>query len=331
MKHIRIFPICLLICFAVTLLAQQQKLEVVANSPKGPTQNLDQSQTVFVCFNQPMVPLMEAPQDEDVGPMLLVPRVRGKYRWMGTKMLAFIPADTLPSATAFKVSVPRGTKSISGQSLDQDYTWTFETPRPTVVQFNPDTADLNAQFFRYGLTKYERVILLKFNMRIDPGSLRDFIQLSEISKGSATAVPFSLRHPTERELSSSWHWTPFDHSIVVVPTRPLKPLCQYMVRCKAGLRAMQGPLGMESNSEFSFTTPKKLAITSIGKGKGGWGGGEVAVRFSNPLGSNWNIGQDKTFLFNPPIASSKLSFGTGSDSTFLSMAHSSRIGNTHSP
>ncbi|MCX6145307.1 MAG: Ig-like domain-containing protein [Ignavibacteriales bacterium] len=317
MKHIRILPICLLVCFAVTLPAQQQKLEVVANSPKGTTQSLDQSQTVFVCFNQPMVPLMEAPQDEDVGPMLLVPKVRGKYRWMGTKMLAFTPADTLPPATAFKVSVPRGTKSLSGQSLDQDYSWTFETPRPTVVQFNPDTADLNAQFFRYGLTKYERVILLKFNMRIDPGSLADFIQLSEISKGSAIAVPFSLRHPTEKELSSSWHWTPFDHSIVVIPTQPLKPLRQYMVCCKAGLRTMQGPLGMESNFEFSFTTPRKLAITSIGKGKGGWGGGEVAVRFSNPLGSNWNIGQDKTFLFNPPIASSKLSFGTGSDSTFL--------------
>ena len=122
---------------AATGIAQPKDLQVVVASPKGVTATPDQSQGVFVTFKQPMVPLQAVSFQEGAAVMQIQPAIPGKYRWMGTTTLAFVPASPLPNGTLFAVKIPAGTKSLSGQMLSAEYEWDFETPRPQITSADP--------------------------------------------------------------------------------------------------------------------------------------------------------------------------------------------------
>jgi len=55
-----------------------------------------------------MVALKAVPEDESSGPLVVEPAVKGKYRWLGTSTLTFVPTDTLPFSTVFRARVPAG-------------------------------------------------------------------------------------------------------------------------------------------------------------------------------------------------------------------------------
>src|SRR3972149_6131477 len=112
-------------------------LRVVVQAPRGATTSIDQSLTITVTFNQPMVPLEAVPKDRGEGPLVIDPLIPGKYRWMGSSTLTFQPADTLPYSTGYTLRIPAGTKSLSGQSFAEDVVWTFETPRPRLLGVTP--------------------------------------------------------------------------------------------------------------------------------------------------------------------------------------------------
>ncbi|OYV86238.1 MAG: hypothetical protein B7Z63_04320, partial [Ignavibacteriae bacterium 37-53-5] len=114
-----------------------QELKVLSATPRGSTITRDQSHTIAIMFNKPMVALKAVPEDESSGPLVVEPAVKGKYRWLGTSTLTFVPTDTLPFSTVFRARVPAGTRALDGSTLNQDYVWTFETPRPQLVRSLP--------------------------------------------------------------------------------------------------------------------------------------------------------------------------------------------------
>lgn len=105
-------------------------LEVLRYAPEG---EIPIAPFLSITFNQPMVPLgtLADLAARDV-PVQIEPPLPGTWRWLGTKTLTFEydsdQIDRLPKATAYRVTVPAGTKSLNGDTLAQDVTWTF-TPR----------------------------------------------------------------------------------------------------------------------------------------------------------------------------------------------------------
>ena len=110
-------------------------LQVLRFAPEG---EIPIAPFVSVTFNQPMVPLgtLSDLVTEDL-PLQIEPALPGTWRWLGTRTLNFEYdselIERLPKATEYRVTVPAGIKSISGESLAEAVTWTFKTPPPKVV------------------------------------------------------------------------------------------------------------------------------------------------------------------------------------------------------
>ncbi|GAJ20948.1 unnamed protein product, partial [marine sediment metagenome] len=111
-----------------------EEVKILSTAPRGSVQDIGETSAVIISFNQPMVALQEIPEGEGTGPLLIKPPASGKYRWMGTRTLVFLPQKgRFPYATDFTVTVPRGVSSISGQILEKDFSFSFETPSPELT------------------------------------------------------------------------------------------------------------------------------------------------------------------------------------------------------
>ncbi|CAN0422999.1 unnamed protein product, partial [Phaeothamnion confervicola] len=161
---------------------EKRPLEVVLASPQGVIKGVEPGfKTVSIAFNQPMVPLQPVPLDLNDAPMKIEPSVPGKFRWKGTATLTFEAKEPMPFGTHYKVTIPAGTKSWSGQSLDKDYVFEFTTPVAGLVGSLPVATTLAAA--------PEGPIYLHFNQPMDPTTAVSSLALE--CKGQA--VPFDVR------------------------------------------------------------------------------------------------------------------------------------------
>jgi alpha-2-macroglobulin len=282
-----------------TFAQQTQPLSIVIATPKGATATLDQTQSIVVSFSEPMVPLREVPTDESSGPMTITPAIKGKYRWMGTRTLTFIPADSLPASTAYTVTIPAGTKAVSGYPLLAPYVWTFETPRPRVLRTRPRD---NQEF-----VELDHTILIQFNQKVDPDVAAKSISIKE-TIGSETRFPsFKAQTPDSLDKISSNSWedrnwgqksSPANYTVELRIDGLMKKNARYQVTCKAGLRGVEGPLGMAEERIFSFRTYGELTFLGVGNEKGFSPGQRLRLNFSNPV-----LSKDVARLleFNPPL------------------------------
>ncbi|HLP18053.1 MAG TPA: hypothetical protein VK470_17480, partial [Bacteroidota bacterium] len=78
------FIFLLVLLSVASLLAQQSGLRVVIGTPQGATSSIDQTFRIIAAFSEPMSALTAVPEGAGTGPLVLTPRVKGVYRWLGT-------------------------------------------------------------------------------------------------------------------------------------------------------------------------------------------------------------------------------------------------------
>ena len=162
------------------------RLEVTNIAPRGA---VEMAPHLTVSFNQAMVPLTTVEQlDAKQLGIKLTPAVEGKWRWLGTQTLMFVPQVRFPMATSYTVEIPAGLKSSEGKSLAAARVETFETPPPRLEASQPegDGQDLNP------------LIFLRFDQAMDNQTLAGQIRLT-CSQGQAPA----LRPATRAEILES--------------------------------------------------------------------------------------------------------------------------------
>src|SRR5690606_9994803 len=72
---------------------------------------------VRVRFTEPMIPVA-AVGEAKTAPATITPNVPGTWRWIDTRVAVFTAAGKrLPMATVFTVTVPAGTRAVSGAVL----------------------------------------------------------------------------------------------------------------------------------------------------------------------------------------------------------------------
>lgn len=115
----------------------------------------------------------------------LEPAVKGELHWLGTSGFEFVPTDEWPAATPFTATVPKGTKMADGGSTIADKTWSFSTPRLTVI--------LGSEKEHH---RPNDPIRLVFNYPVQPEALRDKLQVNE---GDARIPSDQLTFRVEKE------------------------------------------------------------------------------------------------------------------------------------
>lgn len=255
--------------------------------PRGAALSIDQCDRIVATFNEPMAALAALPRTEHSGPMKIEPAVRGTYRWLGTTTLAFTPADTLPFATPYVVTVPAGTRSLSGSTLREPYRWTFETPRPAVVRITPAAGQRQVEV--------DHSILLVFNQPVDPQTISRWVSIEEHTSGGTTYPAYAVRRPTdeERREPRTRRWRQPQESvslqeetnrcILILPAAPFRKGSLVKIVCKAGLRGTQGTLGMTNEYVSTFTTYGDLKFLSVRSDDNFNPNYGLRFEFSNPV------------------------------------------------
>ena len=231
-------------------------LQVLHASPKGSTRTAHEAEEILVIFDHPMASLEPLPFVEKTDFLKIEPAAAGAYRWMGTKTLAFVPKARLPFGTDIRLTIPSGTRSVDGYALKQDYSWSFQTIRPKLIQHFPRDGAKQQRL--------DTTILLIFNQPVDERKTRDFISLSGVSSDDKEeSLEFSAGHPSPEVLKDAGLENPVENVLLLKPAAPLRPEFTYSVEVRSGLPGQGGPLGLEEGTAFSFETFKQFAFKTL--------------------------------------------------------------------
>lgn len=253
-------------------------LEVLRYAPEG---EVNIAPFVNVTFNQPMVALDTLQSlSAAASPVVIDPPLPGVWRWLGTKTLTFeydsTLIDRLPKATAYRVTVPAGTKSAAGGVLAESVTWTFTTP-PAQVKYSYPTG---------GGQSREPLFFIEFDQRVNPAAVLETIHV--LAGGS----PVSLRLARQDEIDSDPQWSQMvkraaqDRWVAFRASEPLPADAQIQVNVGPGAPSAEGPLTTTETQSYSFSTYGPLKVTGQ---VCGWGGDECPpftpfiITFSNPI------------------------------------------------
>lgn len=292
--------------------------ELVTQMPAKDAKDIPQDAKITLVFDRPMIPLTQV-QGSAAGermpnwPVTISPKVNGRWRWLATTAVEFIPSDRLVPATAYTVTVPAGLETVSGDKTDRDFSWSFETLRPQIVSTNPaensksagPTTEIVLHFNQeMDLTKAKGMITLleqdttSFEKSRQPKrSERREERLKELGTGSVVAqageqtiAVRSLKFGTvEVDGKNETDRT----AIVVVPDQPLKFKKTYTIRIAPGLKAARGELGTPSFSTTGFHTVSDLKVNSARSEYG-----SVYISFSQPTD---DATLNQGIVFDPPV------------------------------
>ena len=290
----------------LTLAGEKIPLQVTHLSPLGSVEGRRESFKILVGFNQPMTPLQAIPRDETRGPLDFDPPIRGKYRWLGTRTLAFIPADTLQPATTFRVRLRKDRiQSLTGMRLEKDTAWTMETVRPSLISSVP--------YHGADYVGRREPIYLYFNLEMAPEKVGDKIKIyarhgspSYIGCGSKEPsypdreeeIGFKVRQLTDGE-KKDWPLKEWDNkkSLVLEPAGRYPIEAQIEIHIIPGLPAKVGNLGFAQDHTLSFNTYNDFTLVNFSTDIPG--GYPLELCFSNPVSFSEII---KNAKFDPPVA-----------------------------
>ncbi len=201
---------------------------------------------VTLLFNRPMRPLEVAGQEEAASPARITteagPAPRGVWRWLGTSGLVFVPEGHLPNATSYVVTVPAGTRALSGEALEAPFTMAFSTPRPQVVDLQPSSGDTHlapGQTFE-----------VRFDQGVDPREVERVTTLT-VGKGRQIALRASRPEPQNTKL------------VKLTPAVPLPLATPVELTLGASLHGTDGPLPMGEDKVTAMATygPLSAAVS----------------------------------------------------------------------
>lgn len=290
-----------------TLQGEKIPLKVTHISPVGSVEGELETFKILVGFNQAMVPLQAIPRDETEGPLEFNPPIKGKYRWLGSRTLAFIPSDTLQAATEFVATLKKDrVQSLTGMRLKNDTTWRFESVRPQIISSSP--------YHNSNYVQLKSLIYLYFNLEMAPDRVGNKIKIYA-THGSPSYVycgtkepsvstyreeiPFSIRQLQDSE-KKDWPFQGWENkkTLVLVPAKPLPQEALIEVFIYPGLLAQEGNLGTSLEYTLSFHTYNFLSLLNHSEEVPA--GFPLELCFSNPVPTAEVI---KNILITPALDS----------------------------
>ena len=115
-------------------------LEIVEFGPSGELPVEVRRPTVFVVFNQPMVPLARLGAPMDRSPLMRIdPELPGLYRWHGSRILSFQPNEPMTAQLEYDVTIGADAASLLGMELAEPHRFSFYREPLDIVALYPGT------------------------------------------------------------------------------------------------------------------------------------------------------------------------------------------------
>lgn len=214
----------------------------------GPTGEQTLVDAVRVTFNQAMVPLasVEALASKTV-PVTIDPMPPGKWRWLGTRTVAFYPEGRMPLSTTYAVTVPSGATSTAGGKLGKDVKFSFSTPTLALDSSDPWTGSTGIDL--------EPTVTLTFNQPIQ----RTAVMAALRWRAGKTDVAFA---PVEVPAHASLEPWQRDRIVTIRAKSKLTPNTRYTISLPGGVFG-EGPTPSKPiSTEFTTYPPLRLSFRS---------------------------------------------------------------------
>ena len=226
-------------------------LQVLSITPDGAT---ERAPRLSISFNQPMIAVTDPTESEQGDPLgiTLEPRPQGAWRWLGTQTVIFeAEGAELPRATEYRVTIPAGTKSVSGQTLEQAKSQTFVLPRPSVVGASPSGNSIGLK----------PLIVVQFDQPVVREGATSRTSLAASGKKSVLRE-LTLSEADRLEAGSELRYKEArkDTLYFYTPQEPLKAGTSYTIQVEAGVESQEGPRAMDQLFTRTFRTYDPLAL-----------------------------------------------------------------------
>jgi alpha-2-macroglobulin len=232
-----------------------------------------------VTFSQPMVAVTSQGDAAAVQPVKLTPTPPGKWRWIGTRTILFDPEVRFPQATTYRVEIPAGTRSATGNVMSAAKTFAFETPPPTMVSSWPND----------GPQPLDTPMFVLFDQKIDAQAVLATIQVKADGKAVGLRLLDDAELAKDKNLSSLAKVADGDEQagryLAFRATSELPRDAGISVEIPAGMPSAEGPNRTRTAQRFSFRTYPPLRLTSheCGYANKCPPGTPFSISFNNPL------------------------------------------------
>ena len=212
-----------------------EKLRVAQFFPSDEAMDVNPESSVFVSFNQPVVPLGELADAEPA--FTLIPEVPGTGAWINTSTYLFKPDPSMAGGTRYELHLNESLTAVSGSILDSSQTRqiSFSTTKPYVLSILPLPGDL---------LSLDGPITVKFNMRMDQASVEQH---------------FNVISPKGRSVHGSFEWDEDSKQFEFRPDELLERNALYTVRVTSGAES-RGGLAIDKMIETVLTTFPEFSI-----------------------------------------------------------------------
>jgi uncharacterized protein YfaS (alpha-2-macroglobulin family) len=135
----------------------------------------DPASAITISFNRPMVPLTTLDElDQRSLPITITPETKGKFKWISTRNLQFIPEKNLIASAHYIIKVNAGIQSVDGLSV-----------APFEHQFI--TRPLRLSGVTNNTVRYNQPIDIRFNQPVDLVRTSQGIRLTNLNTGKIIA------------------------------------------------------------------------------------------------------------------------------------------------
>lgn len=215
---------------------------VVFSAPNGPAASA--AEISIVC-NRP-VRSLEVAGDAPIPPITITPPLEGKWLWVGSRALRFVPAaERLPPASRYTVEVPGSLRALDGSALGAPYRFEFETPRPGIVRSSPYAGSEGLEL----TTQFE----LELNQRVDPARFERAARLYVELGSKREPLPFAATRPDTR----------LPKKILIAPKSPLPKDSAIVLEIAKDLVGEEGPLPSGETKSLHYRTYGPLRVEGM--------------------------------------------------------------------
>lgn len=276
-----------------------EKLVAVPAAPKpalpswissvSPLQTAQSLAQIRVIFEKPITAVESLEGDgprEVLSHITIAPALKGRFVVLTPRMIGFVADQALPIGTRVRVTLTAGLKDLSGDALDHDVAWTFQTKVLTLgsipdasVSPSPDPYSLNPK------------IQISANALLDASSLASRATLQGGGKTialTAALAPTPTPAPGEApDSSASFDPSTQDYTYELKPTEQLATATTYKLIIEPGVEPAIGNLATASTITGSIRTYDALTVTPTPT-PGNYDGnrfakGDPVIGLSNPI------------------------------------------------
>ncbi len=239
--------------------------------PADTAEDVEAGANITVIFNRPIVPLgIKEEQDKLPQPLKFVPPVAGHGEWLNSSVYIFQPDQVLSSGTEYKVRVAAGLADVTGNTLESDYAWKFQTRAPRVGHFSLKNGEQDPGY-DMELIPLDQAFIVEFLQPMEPASVAKALTLVN----RETRQPFPTR--------LTW-----DDTFAVLTIEPVGRYAIanfYDLTIADSAKAASGGK-LKEGLAFKFSTVPFPGIESVHPKEGAKGGAfdsSMSIRFKSPM------------------------------------------------